>query len=133
MIQPKLISLSKFGEDSQGYLAVLEGEKNLPFIIKRAFITHRTPEEIVRGRHAHFETEMILMAISGRIIVNTEMPDGKQNCFTLDQPDVGVYLPKLCWHTMLYQNNAIQLVLASTEYEEKDYIRDYNEYLKLKL
>jgi hypothetical protein len=129
---PKLIQLNKIGSLELGFLSIAEG-KTIPFEVKRLFWTYQTPEEIVRGRHAHYDTEMILFAMSGRIIVNTEMPDGSKDSFILDRPNIGVYLPKLCWHTMLYQHKAVQLVLASTIYNEADYIRSYDEFLKLGL
>jgi hypothetical protein len=130
--KPILIEFNRIGSLDLGFLSIAQGEK-IPFDVKRLFWTYFTPEEIVRGRHAHFETEMILLAMSGRIIVNTEMPDGKKDSFILDRPNIGVYLPKLCWHTMLYQHNAVQLVIASREYNELDYIRSYDDFLKLSL
>ncbi len=129
---PKLIEFNKIGSLELGFLSIAEG-KTIPFEVKRLFWTYQTPEEIVRGRHAHFNTEMILLAMSGRIIVNTEMPDGSKDSFILDRPNIGVYLPKLCWHTMLYQHNAVQLVIASSNYNESDYIRSYDDFLKLRL
>ncbi len=125
MSKPELISFNKLGDPSVGYISVAESLTNVSFEIKRVFYTYYTPEEIVRGRHAHHNTEMLLIAVSGRIIVNTEMPNGDLSVFTLDKPNIGVYLPKYCWHTMQYSHNAVQLVLASTLYSEQDYIRDY--------
>ena len=129
---PFLIEFNKIGSLDLGFLSIAEGEK-IPFEIKRFFWTYQTPEEIVRGRHAHYNTEMILFAMSGRIIVNTEMPGGVKDSFILDRPNIGVYMPKLCWHTMLYQYNAVQLVVASTVYNESDYIRSYDEFLKMSI
>ncbi len=131
MKHPKLVTYTKIGGPSQGYLSVLESNKNIPFTINRIFYTYFTPEEIVRGRHAHHETEMILIASAGRIVVNTEMPNGESEIFILDKPEVGLFLPKYCWHTMQYSHNAVQLVLASTLYDENDYIRNYEEFKKI--
>ena len=64
-------------------------------------------------------------------IVNTEMPDGSLNVFVLDKPDMGLYMPKLCWHTMQYSHNAVQLVVASSLYNEADYIRSYEDFKAL--
>ena len=74
---------------------------------------------------------MVLIALAGRIIVNTEMPDGSLNVFVLDKPDMGLYMPKLCWHTMQYSHNAVQLVVASSLYNETDYIRSYEDFKAL--
>ena len=74
---------------------------------------------------------MILIASAGRIVVNTEMPNGESEIFILDKPEVGLFLPKYCWHTMQYSHNAVQLVLASTLYDENDYIRNYEDFKKI--
>ncbi len=128
---PYLIDFPKIGDSSMGYLSVAENSKNLPFDVKRTFWTYYTPESIVRGRHAHHETEMVLIAVTGRITVITEFPDGQLQTFILDKPNVGLYIPQYCWHTMQYSHTAVQLVLASTIYDSKDYIRDYEEFKKI--
>lgn len=132
MTKPYIIDFSKLGSPDIGYISVAENKKNIPFDIKRVFWSYHTPDNVVRGRHAHHETEMILIATLGRIIVNTEMPNGDLNVFSLESPSQGLYLPKYCWHTMQYSHIAVQLVLASEFYEEKDYIRDYAEFSNLK-
>ncbi|MBL7926588.1 MAG: FdtA/QdtA family cupin domain-containing protein [Bacteroidia bacterium] len=127
---PHLIKFNKWGESAIGYISVTQNNE-LPFIVKRVFWTYYTPESIVRGRHAHFKTEQILIAVSGRIIVNTENASGKINQFVLESPDVGVYLPPNVWHTMQYSHAAVQMVLASTDFNENDYIRNHNEFKKI--
>jgi dTDP-4-dehydrorhamnose 3,5-epimerase-like enzyme len=127
--RPHLIEFPKLGEPSIGYISVGD-MKELPFEIKRVFWTYYTPESIVRGRHAHLETEQLLIATTGRIIVTTELAGEPVETFVLDSPNVGVYVPPNAWHTMQYSHTAIQLVLASTSYDPADYIRDYNEFLK---
>lgn len=125
MTNPHIIEFDRVGEPSQGFISIAE---KLNFDVKRVFWTYFTPESIVRGRHAHHETEMIIVAAAGRIIVNTEMPDGHLNVFTLDRPNMGVFVPKKCWHTMQYSHSAVQIVLASTDYVESDYIRHYEDF-----
>ena len=125
MSSPKLISFNKIGNPPEGYISIFQNGQEMPFEVKRCFWTYYTPEEVVRGRHAHYNTEMILIAAAGKIIVHTEMPGGIKAEFTLEKPETGLLIPKLCWHTMQYSHNAVQLVLASTVYEESDYIRDY--------
>ena len=71
---------------------------------------------------------LILVAVAGRIVVNTEMPDGSLDVFTLDRPNMGLFIPKKCWHTMQYSHNAVQLVLASTNYNDSDYVRSYEDF-----
>lgn len=129
---PKFIPFDKIGNPREGYISIAENEKNIPFNIKRIFWTYYTPEEIVRGKHAHYETEMILVSVAGIIIVETEDLEGNKNLFTLDKPNVGLYIPKLIWHTMKYQHNSVQLCLTNSFYNEEDYIRDYNKFLDIK-
>lgn len=128
---PYIIEFSKIGNSNWGYISVAESERNIPFEIKRVFYTYYTPQEVIRGHHAHHNTEMVLIAVAGKIIVNTEMPNGIKSTFILDKPEMGVYLPKYCWHTMQYSHNAVQLVLASSLYNEADYIRDYDVFKKI--
>lgn len=126
--ETKIIEFPLHGNAQIGFIGVYENHPNLPFEVKRVFWTVQTPEEILRGRHAHRQTEQILIALQGIIRVTTESPDGKVEIFTLDHPSKGLYVPANSWHTMQYRNNAIQLVLASTAYDEADYIRDYANY-----
>lgn len=123
---PHLIEFSKVGDPSLGYISIAEFEKTIPFEVKRTFWTYYTPESIVRGRHAHHVTEQVLIAVAGRIIVNTEMRDGEIQTFILEKPNQGVYVPPTAWHTMQYSHNAVQLVFASTIYTPDDYIRDFD-------
>lgn len=123
---PFLIEFQKVGQPAEGYIAIAELASAVPFEVHRIFWTYYTPESIVRGRHAHHETEQVLIAAAGRILLNTELPDGSRHTFVLEHPHQGVYLPPRCWHTMQYSHNAVQLVLASTPYRESDYIRDYS-------
>lgn len=129
--RPHIINFSRFGEPSTGYISVAEDARNIPFEVRRVFWTYYTPESIVRGRHAHHQTEQVLIAASGRIIVTTEDGAGTINTFVLEQPNMGVYIPPDVWHTMQYTHSSVQLVLASTAYDEKDYIRSYEDFKRI--
>ncbi|SNR69794.1 MULTISPECIES: sugar 3,4-ketoisomerase [Hymenobacter] len=130
-LKPHLITFPTTGESGTGYIAVAEAGASIPFTTQRSYWTYFTPESIVRGRHAHYRTEQVLVAVAGRIVVLTEMPNQELQTFVLEKPNVGVYIPPYCWHTMQYSHNAVQLVLASTLYEEADYIREYAEFKRL--
>lgn len=130
--RPEIIDFPKIGEAIEGYISIGEVGKNINFDIKRVFWTYFTPESVIRGRHAHLETEMILIAVAGRIIVNTETIDGEKDAFYLESPNQGIYLPAYCWHTMQYSHNAVQMVLTSTLYSETDYIRNYETFKQIK-
>ena len=128
--EPHIIDFKKLGEPSIGYISIAQNG-GLPFTVKRIFWTYFTPENIVRGRHAHHKTEQILVALAGRIIVTTETASGKMETFVLDNPNTGVYIPPNVWHTMQYSHTASQMALASTDYDESDYIRNHKEFIEI--
>ncbi len=131
MLDPYIIDFQKIGSPEIGYISIAEANKNVPFEIKRVFWSYHTPDNVVRGRHAHHNTEMILVATLGRIVINTEMPNGNLEVFSLDSPNQGLFIPKYCWHTMQYSHIAVQMVLTSEFYDEEDYIRDYEKFKKI--
>lgn len=128
--QPYLIEFPRLGNTMEGYISVAENN-TLPFSTHRVYWTYYTPESIRRGGHAHHQLEQILVAVSGKIIVETEMPGGVKERFILESPNVGLYMPIYCWHIMQYTHSSVQMCIANMVYDEKDYIRDYNEFLKL--
>lgn len=128
--EPQIINFPKIGNSSQGYISLAEND-TLPFEVKRIYWTYFTPEDVKRGGHAHHNLEQLLVAVAGKITVNTEMPDGSKNTFILESPDQGVFLPKYSWHIMQYSHNAVQMCIASMVYDEKDYIRNYEEFKKI--
>ena len=130
--KPHQIQFKKVGQPAVGYISIAEFEDVIPFVVKRTFWTYYTPENVIRGRHAHHQTEQVLIAVAGRITVRTESVSGEMHEFLLDSPDMGVYIPPDCWHTMQYSHNAVQMVFASTHYDEQDYIRDYETFQKLR-
>lgn len=125
--RPYLVEFSKIGNASQGYISVAEKD-SLPFEVNRIYWTYYTPESIERGGHAHHELEQILIAASGKIIVNTEIPGGIKDRFILESPNMGIFIPKYCWHIMQYSHNAVQMCIANMVYEESDYIRDFAQF-----
>ena len=128
--QPYLIEFPKVGNSVQGYISVAEND-NLPFGVNRVYWTYYTPESVQRGGHAHHRLLQIMVAVSGRIIAETEMPGGAKERFILESPKTGLVLPAYCWHIMQYTHNAVQMCIANIAYDEKDYIRDYEEFLQL--
>lgn len=125
--KPFLIEFPSIGKSDIGYISVAENT-GLPFNIERVFWTYYTPQEIIRGRHAHHQLQQILIAAAGTIRVKTESKAGEKNEFLLDKPSLGLYMPPDHWHTMQYSHSAVQLTLASLPYSEEDYIRDYNQF-----
>ena len=131
MDKPYFIEFPKHGYPEIGYISVSENQNHIPFEVKRVFWTYYTPESIVRGRHAHYTTQQVLVAVTGRIIVTTESSDGELSTFVLERPNQGLFVPPMCWHTMQYSHTAVQMVLASSVFYESDYIREYETFKAL--
>ncbi|HRE98826.1 MAG TPA: FdtA/QdtA family cupin domain-containing protein [Flavobacteriales bacterium] len=131
-MMPHIIDFNQIGDSAIGFISVAESQRKLPFEIKRVFWTYYTPQNVTRGRHAHYVTEQVLIAVAGTIKVSVEIPGAEKLEYLLDSPSKGLYLPPNAWHTMEYSHNAVQLALASTNYDESDYIRDYSDFKTLK-
>ncbi len=127
---PHLIDFKKIGETSLGYISVAEKFENVPFEIKRVYWTYFTPNHVIRGHHAHKHLQQIIIAVSGSI--EFTLIDNKENkqIYILDNPDKGLYIPSGYWREIKFSHNAVLLCLASEKYDEKDYIRNYNDFLK---
>ena len=129
-MEPYLLNIKNIGSKEEGFLSVISNS-SLPFIIRRVFWTVNTPLNVIRGRHAHHNTNMILIAAIGTIHVSTISEENNQQEFILNEASKGLFIPKLCWHEMEYNKDAVQLVLTDTEYEEADYIRDKNKFFEI--
>lgn len=127
MNEPYIITFPKLGGPALGYISVAENQ-TLPFEVKRIYWTYFTPGGVVRGGHAHYELEQILIAVAGKIIIDTELLSGKKQQFVLDNPNIGLYIPKMSWRTMKYTHNSVLMCIANMVYAESDYIRDYKFY-----
>lgn len=130
--KPELLEFPSKGAGDIGYLAIAAVEAGIPFAIRRVFWTYFTPHNVTRGRHAHYRTEMVIIAVHGRIRLAVETLAGETLQFQLDSPTRGLYLPPLCWHTMEYSHDAVQVVLASTDYDASDYIRSYSDFCQMR-
>lgn len=125
----RLIEFEKIGSTQLGYITVAEQYDNVPFEIKRVYWTYYTPQDVIRGGHAHKNLEQVIFAVSGTIIFNTEDANGVKQTFTLEHPSIGLYIPKLVWRDIKFSHNAVLLCLASELYDETDYFRAYDDYL----
>ncbi|MBS1571601.1 MAG: FdtA/QdtA family cupin domain-containing protein [Bacteroidetes bacterium] len=126
--KPHYIQFSKIGSSELGYISIAEAEQNVPFPIKRVYWTYYTPQDVVRGGHAHKALEQVIFAVSGTITFNTEDKDGNRETFVLDHPSKGLYIPKLIWRDIHFTHSAVLLCLASEHYTEDDYFRDFNDF-----
>ena len=127
----RIIDLPKI-LDRRGNLSIIEEMKNIPFEIKRSFWIYDVPGGESRGGHAYRETQEFIVALSGSFDVVID--DGRvKQTFSLNRSYYGLYVPKLMWRQMInFSTNSLALVVASTEYDANDYIRDYSEFLKVK-
>lgn len=131
MEKPIIIDLPKF-LDSRGNLSFVEQENHIPFVIRRTYWLYDVPGGECRGGHAYRENQEFIVALSGSFDV--VLDDGKEKkSFTLNRSYYGLYVPKGLWREMEnFSTNSFALVLSSTHYDVNDYIRDYDEFLKLK-
>lgn len=129
--KPQIIDLPKF-LDKRGNLSFIEEFKHIPFKIKRTYWIYDVPGGESRGGHAYKDTAEFIVALSGAFEV--VLDDGeKTETFTLNRSYYGLYVPKGYWRAMKnFSTNSVGLILAPTLYEEDDYIRDYDEFLKMK-
>lgn len=126
----KIINFNDLG-DERGKLVVIEGNQHIPFEIKRVFYIYDSDAEVVRGQHANRISEFVLINVSGKSKIYID--DGKENMIVeLDKPMKGVYIPQMVWKNMYdFSKDSVLLVLASTHYDGNEYIRNYEEYLKI--
>ena len=118
--------------DERGKLVVAEGGGiDIPFEIKRVFYIYGSDDSVVRGQHANRESEFVLINVAGSSKVM--ITDGSnKDVVELNRPMEGVFLPKMVWKEMYdFSPDSVLLVLASTHYDGGEYIRDYDEYLKI--
>ena len=131
MEEPRIIELPKF-LDARGNLSFAQNNEHIPFEIKRTYWLYDVPGGESRGGHAYRETEEFVIALSGSFDVIVD--DGKEKkTFHLNRSYYGLYIPKGMWREMdNFSTNSLALEFASTKYDLADYIRDYDEFLKLK-
>lgn len=125
-----LIDIPKI-ENQLGNIAVVENAV-VPFEIKRVYYLYDIPSSAQRGGHSHRQLQQVLIAISGSFDV--VLNDGKsQKVVTLNKPDKGLLIENNTWRELQnFSSGAVCLVLASTVYNEDDYIRDFDDFLKSK-
>lgn len=129
--QYKIIEFRDLG-DERGNLVVIEGEnRDIPFDIKRVFYIYGSDETVVRGQHANRETEFLLVNVAGSSRIRVD--NGKEQAvIELNRPRMGCYLSSMLWKDMYdFSPDSILLVLASRHYDESEYIRNYQDYLKI--
>lgn len=124
------IRLEKIGSREHGYLSVIETNRDIDFSIMRIYYTYDVPVGTKRGMHAHKNLQQILWCPYGEIEVILD--NGKEKtCYLLDSPEKALFVLKGYWHDMYWKKEgSVLCVAASDYYNEDDYIRDYDEFIK---
>jgi dTDP-4-dehydrorhamnose 3,5-epimerase-like enzyme len=117
--------------DHRGSLAFAEYESSLPFVVRRVFFVFDVPAGETRGNHAHKSVHQLLVCVKGCCSITVDDGRTREN-LRLEHPTMGVHLPPRVWASQHeFSPDAVLLVLSSDNYDPNEYIRDYEEFLKL--
>lgn len=124
----EIINFAVMGDDD-GRLIALEENKNIPFDIKRVYYIFDTKSGFVRGKHAHKNLQQILICVNGSCTILLD--DGTEKVeVSLDCPNKGLIIKNHIWREMYnFSSDCVLMVLANQYYDEKDYIRIYQDFL----
>ncbi len=125
----KTITFKKHG-DERGLLVAVEAMKDIPFEIKRVYYITGADRDIRRGFHAHKKLQQVLLCVNGSCKIMLD--NGKEKAdIELSEPNFGLVIENNMWREMYdFSDNAVLLVLASEHYDEADYIRNYDDFIK---
>ena len=119
-----------FHLDKYGKLISLEANREIPFDIKRVYYIYEVEKGVRRGFHSHKELEQVLVCVHGSVKILLKTP-AEEKIVVLDNPSKGLYVGTDIWREMYdFEDDAVLMVLASDYYDEGDYIRKYDDYLK---
>ena len=129
--EPGLVDLPRIYDPRGNLTFVQNGDAALPFAIERVYWTYDVPAGEARGGHSHHEGKELLVATSGSFNVN--LFDGKEwRHFTLNRPYQALYIPPGYWRTLdNFSSGSVCMVLTSTKYTEDEYVREFDEFIKL--
>lgn len=127
-----MLELDKHHSDRKGNLSVVENRLTVPFDVRRVYYLYDVPGGESRGGHAHKELFQLIVAVSGSFSVTLDDSKVKRT-FNLNRPYMGLLVVPGIWRTLDdFSSGAVCLVLASANYSEDDYIRNYDNFLKFK-
>ena len=114
--------------DNRGVLTYVEFGEDVPFTVRRVYTISNVPQNTTRGHHAHLELEQIVFCVAGSFDLELEDHQTKRT-FQLVKNSHGIYVGRLTWRVLKnFSADAVCIVLASKQYDDKDYIRDYHEF-----
>lgn len=115
--------------DGRGSLVALEGNRTVPFDIKRVYYIFDTQSGVARGFHAHKALRQVAVCVTGKCKMLLDNGTEKAEVW-LDSPTKGIVIDSMVWHEMHeFSSDCVLLVLASEHYDENDYIRDYRDFV----
>lgn len=129
---PSGASVTRFPDvaDLRGRLTFAELEGQLPFPVDRFFLVYGVPSQELRGEHAHRRCHQLIVAVAGAVSVLTDNGFDREEV-RLNEPTVGVHIPPMVWGVQFrHTPDAVLMVLASDRYDNDDYIRDYDEFIR---
>ncbi len=125
----KLIDFKTLGDERGSLIAIEEGY-NAPFDIKRVYYIFDTKKDVRRGYHAHIDLKQIAIAVKGSCTFVLDNGKNREDII-LDNPNKGLLIEGLIWREMYnFSDDCVLMVIASEHYDKKDYIRDYDVFLK---
>lgn len=131
MNEVKMLEFDQLG-DERGHLVVLEANRNIPFVVQRAFYIFGSDKDVVRGKHANKESEFVLINVAGQSKVKIKNGLGDEVVYHLNRPHIGLYIPTMVWKDMYdFSSDSVLLVLSNKLYNPDEYIRDYDEYVRI--
>lgn len=130
-IGAQMLEFTQKGDD-RGHLVIVEGMRDIPFDIKRIFYIYGSDHDVVRGQHANRKSEFVLINVAGTSKVKVRDGKGNEAVFSLNRPHTGIYLPRMVWKDMYdFSKDSVLVCLSSEHYDPDEYIRDYNEFIRL--
>lgn len=127
----QMMEFSQHG-DERGHMVVVEGIKDIPFEIKRIFYIYGSDKDVVRGQHANRRSKFVLINVAGSSKVKVMDGKGNEVVYSLNRPHTGVYLPEMVWKNMYdFSEDSVLLCLSSEHYDASEYIRDYDEFVRI--
>lgn len=131
-MEPVILNFPKI-QDPRGNLTFLQYSSQIPFEIKRVFWIYDVPGGEIRGGHAYYEQEEIIIALSGSFDVIITNEEGIRESFSLNRSYCGLYIPAKTWrHIENFSTNSLALHVSSKSFSKEDYIRNFEEFKKVK-
>lgn len=126
-----VINFKSLCGENIGYLTPIEAGEDIPFNVKRIYYIYGVPGDARRGFHSHTDLKQVLICLNGRVDILCKTPF-EEVVVSLDNPTKGLYIGEMIWREMFnFSEGAILLVLANHHYDEKDYLRNYEEYAEV--